>query len=197
MEHMYWLNGARTHSPFHSENPLRPPPQPSPASTIHCRFKMAISLPPPLLFSLPQFGGEGRGRPKTAGPVRPIRGSTGCQGAAIGWLGRPSCLSSCLASSSLRPPPIRRGPFTPKVPPKTQPTWHLAPTLTQNAGISSLFLQILRASSKFWIFSIIDNNLHQFLGRRHLEDLSVNIRMQSSKYLPHLHLTSPPSPLGK
>ena len=106
-----------------------------------------------LFFSLfPNLGGEGRGRPKTAGPVRPIRGSTCCQGAAIGWLrGQAASPRAFLAGLifHLRPPPIRRGPFTPRVPPKTQPTWPSACALTQNAWISCFFLQILRASSKF------------------------------------------------
>ena len=128
------------------------PPQRFPASLIQPHVKMAISLPHSLLLLVSNFGGKGRGRPKTAGPVRPIRGSTGCQGAAIGWLrGQAASPRAFLAGLifHLRPPPIRRGPFTPRVPPKTQPTWPSACALTQNARISCFFLQILRASSKF------------------------------------------------
>ena len=112
--------------------------------------------------------------------------------AAIGWLMGGQAASSCPHLTPGGHRPSYPAPFTPRVPPKTQPTWPSASALTQNAPISCFFLQILRASSKFWIFSIIDNNLHQFRGRRHLEDLSVNIRMRTSKNLPHLHLASPP-----
>ena len=125
------------------------PPQRSPAPTIQPAFEMDISLPFSLLLLFSNFGGKGRGRPKTAGPVRPIRGSTGCQGAAIGWLGGQAASRRAWPHLPQRPPPIRRGPFTPKVPPKTQPTWPSACALTQNARISCFFLQILRARSKF------------------------------------------------
>ena len=106
-------------------------PSPSPTTTFprlndslpfqngHFSSSFSSSLSSPIW-------GEGRGRPKTAGPVRPIRGSTGCQGAAIGWLGGQAASRRAWPHLPQRPPPIRRGPFTPKVPPKTQPTWHSA-----------------------------------------------------------------------
>ena len=185
--------------PFHSENLFVPTTtfprlDHSTPQLQNGHFSSSFSSSSLLLL----FWGKGRGRPKTAGPVRPMRGSTGCQGAAIGWLGRPCSLSSCLASSSSghRPSVLAHSPQRFHQKRNQLGTWPSGP-LTQNAGTSCLFLQILRASSKFWIFRIIDNNLHQFRGRRRLKDLSVNIRMQTGKNLPHLHLRSPPPPLGK
>ena len=189
MEHMYWLNGARTHPPFPSENLFVPTTtfprlDHSTPQLQNGHFSSSFSSSSLLLL----FWGKGRGRPKTAGPVRPMRGQYRLPGSSHWVSGRGQAASPSTASSR-QPPPIRR-PFTQKVPTKTQPALGNH-SLPQNAGISC-FLQILRSRAKFQIFSIIGNNLHQFRGSRRLEDLSVNIRMQTCKNRPHLHLASPP-----
>ena len=136
--------------PFGEPLPTPPAPQPQPFTALS-----PFLLPPSLLPALAQFGWGGRGRPKTAGPVSPIRLSTGA-GLSSHWVadGRPSSLK-LPSSYTGRPPPILPCPIHPKG--STKNATNLALGLCSYSECSNLLLLLTNTQSQLKILDIQHN----------------------------------------